>query len=124
MNKILLYIVLALCLVSCSKPMQNVDEYYVKYVLKFCKNSVHSDKATISLTYTDVHLVSRVRTYTGTSGEDEFICGPFKRGDKITAYYKIESSILYSSSLEVYVSKNNLPFALRGEGRVEYIIDY
>lgn len=119
---------LLLCVIGCSKSAQtseNKDEYYVKYVFQYSKENIHSDKATAIFTFTDEHLNSQTRNYIGTGAKDEIICGPFKRGDRITASCVLTSSITYSYNIEIQVSKNNSPFALKGSGEIiDYIIDY
>ena len=58
--------------------------------------------------------------------DDELICGPFKRNDKVYIEMTNEQSV-DNRLLEIYVSKDNSPFALRkstNERKLEYIIDY
>lgn len=109
------------------------SEYYVKYhwvgngQYHYCfftityLNSVtpnsNSEKNMITYKYPDV---SR------TIIEDEIICGPFKRNDKVSIQMSGEQSVV-SRLLEIYVSKDNSPFALRkstNDSKLEYIIDY
>lgn len=114
-----------LSLVGCSKPEQrveNVDEYYVKYVFSHTKYSTYN--ASFSLTFTDEKLNQQTRTY-DKSGEEEIICGPFKYGATIKASCSNGGGDLHKMSLDVFVSKNNYPFALRGSGySIEFTIDY
>lgn len=136
MKKILYIIFSVFCLFNCSKsePQVNNDEYYAKYVIQFSKNSIHMDQARITFTFTDEHLKTQVKNYVGTSGEDEIVCGPFKLGDKIVASCDLSASIPYTYFVELLISKNNSPFALKKTKSsssqepyttlLEYIIDY
>ena len=58
--------------------------------------------------------------------ENEIICGPFKKGDKASIEMSNESSVV-SRLLEISVSKDNSPFALRkstNSNKLEYTLDY
>ena len=113
-----------MCMVGCSKLSQT-DEYYVKYVFQYSKEDIHIDKANVSFKFTDEHLNSQTRNYYGNGTKEEVICGPFKRGDKIIASCQLSSPITYKYNIEIYISKNNSPFALKSSGSViNYIIDY
>ena len=99
----------------------NNDEYYVKYVFTYLKYSTYNTQ--YFLTFTNSYKDIEERTYTG-SGEEEIVCGPFKYEDKIQASWTSNSS-LPRATLELYVSKNNLPFTLRKSGNIiEYTIDF
>lgn len=107
------------------QPIANADEYYVKYVMQYTKENIHMDQATATFTFTDEHLKPVTKVYVGTGGKDEIICGPFKRGNKISASCDLQSTIPYSCSIEIHVSKNNSPFAFKGSGKsIEYTIDF
>lgn len=117
-----------LSLTGCSKSeeqnndVKNTDEYYVKYVFTHTKYSTYP--ASFSLTFTDEKFNLRTRAY-DKSGEEEIVCGPFKFGDTIKASCSNGGSSLHKVNLDVYVSKNNYPFTLRGSGNsIEFTIDY
>lgn len=108
-------------------------EYYVKYHYygdggyHYCNFSIkylnsvtsNSNPAENTITY----------TYPNTKSqhiENEIICGPFKKNDKVSIEMYNESSVS-SRLLEIYVSKENSPFALRkntNSSKLEYTIDY
>ena len=117
-----------LSFIGCSKPaeqneeVKNTDVYYVKYVFTHTKNGTYN--AQFSLTFTDEKFNQQTRTY-DRSGEEEIICGPFKFGDTIKASCSNGGSSFHKVNLDVYVSKNDYPFTLRGSGNsIEYTIDY
>ena len=111
-----------ICCSNSEQQIENNDEYYVKYIFTHTKYSTYN--ATFTFTFTDEKLNQQTRTYNGT-GEEEIVCGPFKLGDKITASCSNGGSDLHKMSLDVFVSKNNYPFALRGSGySIDFTIDY
>ena len=125
MKRFIILIFSSLLLFSCSKPdpivVENKDEYYVKYEFTYLKYSTYNTE--YLLTFTDSYLNLQTRTYTGTDKE-EIICGPFKYGDKIYASWTSSSSYP-RATLELSVSKNNSPFALKCSGEtIEHIINY
>ncbi len=145
MKRIMYLCVLALSLVGCNKdtketPAEVASEYYVKYVFS-CK-IIQYGKAystDYSVTFIDSGLQEQTRKYK-TVDEEELICGPFKYGDKMSIslkhYYSDNAggSSTAQTLLDVYVSKNNSPFALRksessssqrpNTTSLEYVIDY
>lgn len=132
MNKIknLISIILILfCCIGCSKlePEQqiNKDEYYVKYlfegtnrigynVYRDCNISFTSESGQVKMAFNTVNHLSY-----------EVITGPFKYNSKV--YATLDSGGFPNTSIQILVSKNDSPFALKGmtnEGRLEYIINY
>ena len=132
-----------LAVVGCSKHNTdefNTDEYYVKYV--FTCQVVQYGKiypTPYTVYFTDSNLQEQSRSF--KSGEEEsVICGPFKYGNevKLSLEHFYHDNVGGSSSantfLEIYVSKNNSPFALRKSVNnssqnpqtttLEYTIDY
>ena len=114
---------------SCSKPdplpNTNNDEYYVKYlfegtnrvgynVYRDCKISFTGEKGQVEMEF---------QTIIGLS--HDVITGPFKYGSKV--YATLDGGGFPNTSIQIFVSKNDSPFALKGmtnEGRLEYTIDY
>lgn len=114
---------------SCSRPEPQVnnDEYYVEYSLQISKVPGYINRtADIVFSFIDEYSNTQLRRYIGVGGmKDTVICGPFKRGDKIIASCSVESQVPYTHLIEIYVSKNNSPFALKSSGEViEYTIDF
>ena len=99
-------LVILISLSSCNKDKDKVemgisDEYYVKYVLKgngtyiyFSDFSVYTDQGNVSFSGYQYH--SWNQTY-----------GPVKKG------FRASVSVGSSVTAEIYVSKNNGPFALK-----------
>lgn len=153
-NKVLL-LLLAFCLFSCSKENETDEEinkkteqakteqetqvpaekieYYVKYHFSanggshYCgfdivyvnKETSNSNPAVNTISYQYPYVQSKVI-------DKELICGPFEYGDKASLQMTKESSVV-TRLLEIYVSKNNSPFALRkstNSNLLEYRIDY
>ena len=100
-------LVILISLSSCNKDKDKVemgisDEYYVKYVIKgngtyiyFSDFSVNTDQGNVS--FSGYQYKSWNQTY-----------GPVKKGFR--ASVSVESSLV---TVEIYVSKNNGPFALK-----------
>lgn len=114
---------------GCTKPepeqQTNKDEYYVKYlfegtnrvgysVYRDCNISFTSEKGQVEMAFKTVnHLFHEV------------ITGPFKYNSKV--YATLDGGGFPNTSIQIFVSKNDSPFALKGmtnEGRLEYTIDY
>ena len=111
------------------------SEYYVKY----CYGGAASS---MSWYYFDVEYtmdISNNSIIQGTASyeeratkiSDEKICGPFKYGDKVSI--KMSYTPMPNIFLEIYISKNNSPFALKkydyidhpsGARYIDYTIDY
>lgn len=101
--------------------------YYVKYSFK-CGNSLYYCSFTAN--YMDEKLQMRSRSYgkyvPASEGKksysDEIVCGPFKYGDHvvltITDHMNITNSIV-----EISVSENNSPFALKASGNRSVFYD-
>ena len=142
---------IGLCLLACSKEYEdnnennpkeeeqeknsprNNAEYYVKYhyyangyqhycffdIIYINKQTSNSDGAVNKISYQYPYSQAKVI-------DKELICGPFEYGDKVSLEMTNESSVV-SKLLEIYISKNNSPFALRKSSKgslVEYTIDY
>ncbi len=124
--------------IGCSKL--NTDEYYVKYVFT-CQVVQYGKVYPTSYTvcFTDSNLQEQSRSF--KSGKEEsVICGPFKYGNGVKLslehfyYDNVGGSSSANTFLEVYVSKNNSPFALQKSVNnssqnpqtttLEYTIDY
>ena len=112
--------------VGCSKPepQTNNDEYYVKYLFE-AKNNVGYNR------YWDCNI-----SFTGEKGQVEMafqsvyqlsyevVTGPFKYNKKV---YATLDSGFQNTSIQIFVSKNDSPFALKcmeNGSRLEYTIDY
>ena len=112
-------LVILIILSSCNKDKDKVemgisDEYYVKYVIKgngtyiyFSDFSVNTDQGNVSFSGYQYH--SWNQTY-----------GPVKKG------FRASVSVGSSVTAEIYVSKNNGPFALKASksGDNSYTIDF
>lgn len=150
MNYKIILIFLSLSLFACSKDNDNDDvtknkteegnptaqnkaEYYVKYHFRgdgyqhYCgfdivyvnKETSNSNPAVNTVSYQYPNVQSKVIDH-------EIICGPFEFGDKASIRMTNESSVV-TRLLEIYVCKNNSPFALRkstNSNTLEYTIDY
>jgi len=113
-------LVILISLSSCNKDKDKVemgisDEYYVKYVIKgngtyiyFSDFSVNTGQGNVSFSGYQYH--SWNQTY-----------GPVKKGFR--ASVSVGSSLV---TVEIYVSKNNGPFALKASksGDNSYTIDF
>lgn len=110
-----------IALSSCKKDETNIttntnDDYYVKYVIKgngtyiyFSNFSVNTDQGNASFSGYQYH--SWTQTY-----------GPVKKGFRTSV--SIQSSYV---TTEIYISKNNGPFALKAskaDGGSSYTIDF
>ena len=133
MKRFLICLLVGLNLFACSKDSDDENmsaEYYVKYHFK-CSDAKRYVAFVIN--YTNENLTTSKRSYGydnlrgGSSKyEDEIVCGPFKHGDMIKLSM---SDVKYVSSqlLEINVSKDNSPFALKkssNSSSVFYTIDY
>ena len=142
--KIILFCLTLCCLFACSKEDENNEvvknsepanknEYYVKYHYQangfqhYCgfdivyvnKETENSNPAVNTISY----QYPNVQSY---RIDQELICGPFEYGEKASLRMTNENSVL-ARLLEIYVSKNNSPFALRKSttnNTLEYTIDY
>ena len=101
-------------------------EYYVKYCFG---GQTYNRKYDFSVKFTTIlnNLITQhVASYEGWASRisDELVCGPFKLGDTVSL--KMSYSSMTNTYLEIHVSKNNSPFALKesGSGYIEYEIDY
>ena len=115
---------------------ENNVEYYVKY--HWFTNGVINGQAHFCIY--DIKYVSSISSnnspitntinysYPSTKKhqiEDEVICGPFKKSDKVSIEIFNEKSE-FSKLLEIYVSKNNSPFALKSStdsNKLNFIIN-
>ena len=118
---------LLLSLVFMSTGCSNDDDlqlkkgiYYVKYSFT-CGNSIYLSSFVVK--YTDENLQTRSKSYgKNTSASkakksytDEIICGPFKYGDHVEL--RITDAVNVNDRfLEISVSKDNSPFALKVSG--------
>ena len=144
MRKIIfLTIASILSIMSCSKNDSDMNdnhennvEYYVKY--HWFTNGVINGQAHFCIY--DIKYVSSISSnnspitntinysYPSTKKhqiEDEVICGPFKKSDKVSIEIFNEKSE-FSKLLEIYVSKNNSPFALKSStdsNKLNFIIN-
>lgn len=111
---------------------ENVD-YYVKYHyygnggLHFCYfNITFLNSVTSNSNSAENTIVYKYPEFQTRHIEDEIICGPFKKNDKVAIKMTNESSVV-NRLLEIYISKDNSPFALRKSttsNKLEYTIDY
>ena len=111
---------------------EDVD-YYVKYHyygnggVHICTfNITFLNSVTSNSNSAENTIIYKYPEYQSKHIEDEIICGPFKKGDKASIEMSNESSVV-NRLLEIYVSKNNSPFALRkstNSRKLEYTIDY
>lgn len=117
--------------VGCSKPepeeqQTNKDEYYVKYLFEAtnnvgygsrywdCSISFTSEKGQLEMAFPTVNRLSY-----------EVITGPFGRNAKV--YATLDGGGFPNTSIQIFVSKNDSPFALKGMengSKLEYTIDY
>lgn len=128
LTKLFIVFVSLVTLVGCSKPEQQVnnDEYYVKYLFEATNNVGYSNR------YWDCNI-----SFTGEKGQVEMafptvnrlsyevITGPFRRNAKM--YATLDGGGFPNTSIQIFVSKNDSPFALKGMengSRLEYTIDY
>ena len=105
-------------------------EYYVKYHyyanggVHFCGFNITYLNSVTSNSNPAVNTITHQAK--SKTVENEIICGPFKKGDKASIEMSNESSVV-SRLLEISVSKNSSPFALRkstDSRKLEYTIDY
>ena len=113
--------------VGCSKPdlLPNNDEYYVKYVFKATNAVGYNQYRNCNISFTgDKGQVEMVfQTVSGLSYE--VVTGPFKYNTKV--YATLNGNGFPNTSIQILVSKNDSPFALKGMAngsRLEYTIDY
>ena len=108
----------------------DIDEYYVKYHyyadggVHFCGFNITYLNSVTSNSNPAVNTITHQAK--SKTVENEIICGPFKKGDKASIEMSNESSVV-SRLLEISVSKNSSPFALRkstDSRKLEYTIDY
>ena len=104
------------------------DDYYVKYhFYADGYNYVYFDIIYLNSVTSNSNPAINTDSYKGyKSFENEKICGPFKKGDKVSIEMSNETGVV-NRLLEIYVSKNNSPFALRkstSSKKLEYTIDY
>ncbi len=144
LTTLLISLVSFVAVVGCSKPepdpQPNNDEYYVKYVFSCQVIQYGKSYATpYSVTFTNSSLEEQIREYKSLEKE-EIICGPFKHNNKVDIslshnyYDNVGGSSHVQSTIDVYVSKNNSPFALKKTDSsssqkpyttsLEYTIDY
>ena len=128
MNRLVLCFALLLCLAGCSKSAQSInnnDEYYVKYVFEGGNTTGYNIYRNCKITFTG-ETGKQVDMSFGTSHLSyEMITGPFKYHDKVSATF--DGGGFTYMSIQIYVSKNNSPFALKclsNGGYLEYTIDY
>ena len=135
MKRFLICLLVGLNLLACSKDSDDEkvsDEYYVKY--HFVGSNTARHFVSFEITYTNEQLSTSKKVYGAnttafhgsTRYEDEIICGPFKYNDMVKLSMRNLLSV-NSQLLEIYVSKNNSPFALKkssNSSSVSYSIDY
>ena len=125
----LIVLVSFVAVIGCSKPethqQTNNDEYYVKYLFEG-KNrhgyNIYRDCA-ISFTNEKGQVEMAFKTVNGLS--NEVVTGPFNYGSNV--YATIDGGGFPNTSIQIFVSKNDSPFALKGmtnEGRLDYTINY
>ena len=125
----LIVLVTFVSVVGCSKTeahqQANNDEYYVKYlfegtnrvgynVYRDCKISFTGEKGQVEMAFNSVIQLSY-----------EVVTGPFKYNSKV--YATLDGGGFPNTSIQIFVSKNDSPFALKGMDngdRLEYTIDY
>ena len=125
----LIVLVTFVAVVGCSKPeahqQANNDEYYVKYlfegtnrvgynVYRDCKISFTGEKGQVEMAFNSVIQLSY-----------EVVTGPFKYNSEV--YATLDGGGFPNTSIQIFVSKNDSPFALKGMdngSRLEYTIDY
>ncbi len=127
----LLFLICILPFMGCSGDEIEEDKELVtsEYYVKYCYGGVTSNRAYhFSVQYTGVSNGSTkqfVSSYEGYASKisDEKICGPFKYGDCVSL--RMSGSLL-NTFLEIYISKDNSPFALKKYGTefIDYTIDY
>ena len=139
MKKLLGILMFIIPLYSCSENEMeesinsNNDDYYVKYHyygdggIHFCTFNITYLNSVTSNSNGAINTI--VYKYPETQSrhiEDEIICGPFKKNDKVAIEMTNESSVI-NRLLEIHISKNSSPFALRKSttsNKLEYTIDY
>ncbi len=127
LTTLLIALVSFVAVVGCSKPEPQVnnDEYYVKYLFEGTNRvgySVYRD-CNISFTGEKGQVEMAFQAIIGLSYE--VVTGPFKRNSKV--YATLDGGGFPNTSIQIFVSKNDSPFALKGmtnEGRLDYTIDY
>ena len=106
------------------------DDYYVKYhyyadgVIHSCGFKIKYLNSVTSNSNPAVNTI--VHHPQSEKCENEIICGPFKKNDTV-AIEMTNESYVGKRLLEIYVSKDNSPFALRKSttsNKLEYTIDY
>ena len=131
MKKLLTTLLIALAsfvaVVGCSKPEPQVnnDEYYVKYLFEATNNVGYSRYWDCNISFSDEKGQVEMAFPTVNSLSYEVITGPFSRNAKV--YATLDGGGFPNTSIQIFVSKNNSPFALKcltNEDRLEYTIDY
>lgn len=140
--KFLLYLICVLPFIGCSEGEiddieKNEESITSEYYVKYCYGcETLNRKYVFYVEYTSVSnnsIIQFVNSYEGWANKfsDEKICGPFKYGDHVSL--KMNYSSMSNTFLEIYISKNNSPFALKkydyisntsGTGYIDYTIDY
>lgn len=131
MKRILIVFGLMLLLFGCSDDSDHKSEYYVKYhflcsdgfhYIRFTANYTNEKKQTVRVSFGE-----NTSNYNGSRKyEDEIICGPFKYGDNVSLSLTNQISVT-SRLLEISVSKDNSPFALKeskNSSSISYTIDF
>ncbi len=132
MKRILICIFISLFVFGCSKDDKEDSVYYIKYHFVGKSNSHYW--VIFDIEYTNEHLQTDKKEYGdrytvwhgNSSYEDEIICGPFKYNDNVTLSMSNIRSVS-SRLLEIYVSKDNSPFLLKGSSQsasISYTIDF
>ena len=142
MKKYLVLILISLSFFACSeddnenetKVPESKSEYYVKYHF-ICGDDIGRRYVKFTINYVNEKLEKASKIYGQNSSvwgggkssyEDEIICGPFKYGDNISLSTSNEQSV-YSRLLEISVSKDNSPFALKvskNSQEISYTINF
>ena len=141
MKKILFILLISIVtIVGCNNDDSEIEPkvepkvesiYYAKYNIS-AGNNTHFCK--FALYFTDSYNKISIRNYgentTNSHGSksysDEIIVGPFKQNDTLKLSINNTVSVYYYN-MEIYVSKDNSPFALKAQtntSSLEYIIDF
>lgn len=133
MKRLLITLQIALvtlvAVIGCSKPeteqQTNKDEYYVKYLFEGTNNVGYNFYRNCNISFTSEKGQVKMAFNTVKRLSHEVITGPFKYNS--TVYATLDGGGFPNKSIQVSVSKNDSPFALKGMtngGKLEYTIDY
>ena len=127
LTTLLISLISFVAIVDCSKPepQTNNDEYYVKYVFEATNNVGYSRYWDCSISFTGEKGQVEMVFQTVNHLSYEVITGPFKFNSKV--YATLDGGGFPNTSIQIFASKNNSPFALKGMengSRLEYTINY